>query len=332
MRVWGLSAFLALAINATPAAAQMTDAQKRRAMLPNIKNATDCIAQAALNHVSIVFSYRFNNIDGVLGEVWKQCLPQLEALAAQHDFLHGPGTGVAFVGGPYRGDLQRAVLSRIKGELDRRVAAQDQAEAAQRAEKARVDAERAETIERLTRAARSIRDIFYECSTAQLTKLVRSAETADVLATAAMTICRKELDDAFAAWIAVARADGSLSNEGAFRELLRKATRDSVLTTAVQLKAGGPAPAPPAATRSVSAPPDSNALQECLTNMSKAREGKFIEQKKLLEAMLELCRPEIETLARTAFLKASNADLADERQKALLEASKAARKLIGMPE
>ncbi len=66
--------------------------------------------------------------------------------------------------------------------------------------------------------------------------------------------------------------------------------------------------------------------------MSKAREGKFVEQKKLLEAMLELCRPEIETLARTAFLKASNADLADERQKALLEASKAARKLIGMQE
>lgn len=330
MRAWGLTGFLVLGIAAGPALAQMTDAQKRRAMLPNIKNATDCIAQASLNHGSVVFSYRFNNIDGVIGEVWKQCLPHLEVLVAQHDYLHGAGTGVGFVTGPYRSDLQRAVLTRIKGELDRRVAAQDQAEAAQRAEKVRLDAERAEAIDKLTRAARSIRDIFYECATAQLTKLVRSAETADVLATAAMTICRKELDDAFAAWTAVARADGSLSNEGAFRELLHKTTRDSVLTTAVQLKAGGPIPVAPAATQPVSAPPDSTALQDCLTNMAKAREGKLVEQKKLLEVMLELCRPEIETLARSSFLKTSNADLAEERQKALLEATKSARKLIGV--
>lgn len=330
MRVRGLVAFLALGFAAQPASAQMTDSQKRRAMLPNIKNATDCIASASLNHGSVVFSYRLNNIDGVIGEVWKQCLPQLEVLVAQHDYLHGPGTGIAFVTGPYRSDLQRAVLSRIKGELDRRVAAQDQAEAAQRAEKARVDAERAEAIDKLTRAARSIRDIFYECSTAQLTKLVRSAEAAEVLATAAMTICRKELDDAFAAWIAVARADGSLSNEGAFRDLLYKATRESVLTTAVQLKAGGSAPTPPAATQPASAPSNSTGLQECLTNMAKAREGKFVDQKKLLEVMLELCRPEIETIARSAFLKTANADLAEERQKALLEAAKAARNLIGM--
>jgi hypothetical protein len=97
--LWFTTSFV-LAVGIAPASAEMTDAQKRRAMLPNIKHATDCIAQAALNHGSIVFSYRFNNIDGVIGEVWKQCLPQLEILVAQHDYLHGAGTGVAFVPAP----------------------------------------------------------------------------------------------------------------------------------------------------------------------------------------------------------------------------------------
>ncbi|PZO01045.1 MAG: hypothetical protein DCF30_08185 [Hyphomicrobiales bacterium] len=225
------------------------------------------------------------------------------------------------------------MLARIRGELDRRVLAQDQAEAYERAAKAKLELDRKENIERLTTAARSIRDLFYDCSSQQLAKLVRSAESADVLATAAMTICRKELDDAFAAWLAAGRADGSVTNETTFREALLRITRESVLTTAVQLKAGG------AGTQVASSPPSPQpttpsleplALQQCLATMAKAREGKFVEQKKLLEVMLELCRPEIETVARTAFLRGPDADLAAERQKALQAATTAGRKLIGM--
>lgn len=311
--------------------AQTTDAQKRRLMLPNIKAATDCVAKAALNHASIVFSYRFSNIEAVIADAWKQCIPQLQKIAAQHDYLHGEGTGMSFVTGPYRNDLARAVLVRIKPELDARVTAQDQAEAAERTAKAQQELNRKEAIERLTRTARTIRDLFYECSTQQLRRLVRSAEGADVLATAAMTICRKELDDAVAGWIAVGRAEGTIGNEPTFREGLLKVTRESVLTTAVQLKANTlpaePSPTPPAQPQTAT---EGTGLQTCLVAMAKAREGKMIEQRVLLEGMLELCRPEIETVARAAYLNTKDADLAAERQKALLSASVAAKKLIGM--
>lgn len=334
MRYLSVAIVAAVAFVAAPASAQMTDAQKRRALLPSIKAATDCVARETLNHSSIVFSYRFGNIEAVVSDAWKLCVPQLQAVVNQHEELHGAGTGLPFVTGPYRGDLARAVLTRIKGELDRRVVVQDQAEAAEKAAAAQREVAKQENLDRLNRTARTLRNVFYECADQQLAKLVRSAETADVLATAAMTICRNELDTAFEGWLSVARAEGSAGNEAAFREGLRKITRESVLTSAVQLKAGAlsPAPSQPASQTSPSAgqPVMSDNVTICLQTMAKAREGKFIEQKKLLEAMLELCRPEIETQARTAFLNAPNGDLATERQRVLVEATIAGRKLIGM--
>lgn len=325
--VAGLMVFAGGALSQPIELSPMTDAQKRRAMLPNIRAATDCVARETLNHQSIVFSYRFNNIEGVIADAWKQCVAELQLIVAQHDGLHGAGSGMAFVTGPYRNDLARAVLARIRPELDRRVLAQDQAEAAERAAKAQQDIDRRDNIERLNRTARTIRDLFYDCATQQLEKLVRSAEAADVLATAAMTICRKEMNDAFEAWAAVGRADGSMGSEASLREQLLKVTRESVVTTAVQLKAGVVATGQP---RPAATPSEPNGLQNCLATMAKAREGKFINQKALLEGMLELCRPEIETVARAAFLSVPNADLASERQKALSQASAAARKILGM--
>ena len=66
--------------------------------------------------------------------------------------------------------------------------------------------------------------------------------------------------------------------------------------------------------------------------MATARNGKFIDQRKLYEGMLELCRPEIETAARNAFLANKDGDLAKEREKALTGASTAAKQMIGMAE
>jgi hypothetical protein len=64
--------------------------------------------------------------------------------------------------------------------------------------------------------------------------------------------------------------------------------------------------------------------------MATARNGKFIDQRKLYEGMLDLCRPEIEAAARAAFLAGKDADLAKEREKALTNASAAAKAMIGM--
>ncbi len=50
------------------------------------------------------------------------------------EFQHvKPGTGGAFLSGPYSADLERAVLARVKPEIDRQIAAAEQKEADERA-------------------------------------------------------------------------------------------------------------------------------------------------------------------------------------------------------
>lgn len=335
-----LSAFCCV-ISTAPAYAQMTEQQKRRAILPSVRAATDCIAREALAHPNIVAGWRGNNILPMVDAAWKSCGSELVQLANAHDQLHGAGTGVTFVTGAYLADLGRAVASRIKDEMGRRVAAADQADAAQRAEQARIEAERQQNTERLERAALALRDRIYQCTGRELQNLVASAEGADVLATAAMTICRSEIDDAIEARMSAVRAaigaGYSRANEPQRREELRKTVRESVLTEAVQLKASSqqrqsqpvPAtgnPAPPLA----AADGVSKELRACLQSVSTVRNGSFVNQQKLYETMLDLCRPEIETAARSDFLAAPNGSLAEAREKALTKAAALAKTLAGI--
>lgn len=317
---------------ATPALAQINEAQKRKALLPYIRNATDCVAKQTLGNVSVVSSYRSNTLQIVIDEAWKACSGWLVEVVNQHDALHGPGTGLTFVTGAYRTDLPRAVLARIKGELDRRVTAEIEWEAAIKAQQTEREAKQKAEVERLERAALTLRNRLYECTDEQLGKLVRSAEGAEVLATAAMTICRREIDDAVEARLAKIKAEGRQPDERLLREQFRKTVRESVVTGAVQIKAGAvsqqtkPNPSPTPAAQREGGPE----LFSCLSTTAKAREGQFIEQRKLYEAMLDLCRPEIEKVARAAFLANPQSDLAKEREKALEIASIIARSLIGM--
>lgn len=317
---------------ATPALAQLSEAQKRKALLPYIRNATDCIAKQTLGNVSAVSSYRSNTLQIVIDEAWKTCSGLLVEVASQHDALNGPGTGMPFVTGPYRADLPRAVLARIKGELDRRVTAEIEWEAAIKAQQTEREARQKAEVERLDRAALTLRDRLYQCTDGQLGKLVVSAEGAEVLATAAMTICRREINDAVEGRLAAIRAEGRQPDERLLREQFDKTVRESVVTGAVRIKAGAvaqqpkPVPPPTPAARTDGDPE----LFSCLSTMAKAREGKFIDQRKLYEAMLDLCRPEIEKTARTAFLANPQSDLAKEREKTLEAASVIAKSLIGM--
>jgi hypothetical protein len=226
----------------------------------------------------------------------------------------------------------------------------DQAEAAARAEQARREVERQQNIERLERAADTLRDRAYDCTTDKLGKLISSSETAEVLSTAAMTICRKEIDDALQARVDLVRTkmgqSYSMAAEPELREEMRKVVRNNVITAAVQLKAGqgtaarsAPSPTTPASVAPQAAPAAApvtlaaglpKEVRDCLTTFAAARNGAFIEQRKLYEGMLELCRPEIEAAARTSYLATKDADLGKEREKALTSASAAAKQLIGM--
>lgn len=337
-----------IAFCVTPAQAQMSETEKRKLLLPAIRTATDCIARESARHPEIVQGYRYNNLSPMIADGWRACTNQLVQLVTMHDNLHGAGTGMVFVKGAYSDDLPRAVRARLKSELDGRIAALDRAEAVVSAERARLEVERQQNIERLEKAADRLRDRAYECTTPQLEKLVSSAESADVLATAAMTICRREIDDAIQARVDIARSKLGTgyvtASEPADREEMRKIVRTSVITTAVQLKAGisqrpaaaatVPAAVPPAV--STSPPPIAVAaslpkeLRDCLSKMATARNGKFIDQRELYEGMLELCRPEIEAAARTSFLANKDADLAKERERALTDAGSAAKAMIGM--
>jgi S1-C subfamily serine protease len=109
----------------------ITEPEKRQVLLPTVIAATDCIAQWTLKHPNIVDAYRSQNIQPVLDAVWSQCSTELTRLKNEHDRLHGYGTGVTFIEGPYKDDLPRAVLTRIKQELDNRLA-EAEAEAAKR--------------------------------------------------------------------------------------------------------------------------------------------------------------------------------------------------------
>lgn len=347
MRI-ALAAVLGLA--ASSASAQMTEQQKRRVLLPTIKAATDCIAREAARHPDVVSGYRLNNLAPMIADGWRACTSALVEIVATHENLHGAGTGLVFVKGAYSDDLPRAVRARLQSDMDRRIAAIDQADAAARADQARREVERQQNIERLERAADALRDRAYACTTDQLGKLISSSEVAEVLSTAAMTICRREIDDALQSRVDIMRAkmgqNYSTSGEPELREDLRKVVRNVVITNAVQLKAGqGPAarslpsPATPVATAPQSppgAPPAGvgshlpRELRDCLSQIATARNGKFIEQRKLFEGMLELCRPEIEGAARAAFLAAKDGDLAKERENALTSASAAAKQMIGM--
>ncbi|WP_336812431.1 hypothetical protein [Bosea sp. MMO-172] len=330
--------------------AQTTEQQKRKLLLPTIRAATDCISREAARHPDILNGYRYNNLGPMIGEGWRVCTNALAEVAVMHDSLHGAGTGLIFVKGAYFEDLPRAVRTRIQSEMDRRIAALDQAEAVARAEQARREVERQQHLESIEKAADTLRDRAYQCTSPQLEKLVSSSESADVLATAAMTICRREIDDAIQARIDTIRfkvgTNYSSASEPGFREEMLKAVRNNVITNAVQLKAGGPrttaspspttpasvAPGAPIGPSTTAASDLPKEVRDCLSTIATARNGKFVDQRKLYEGMLELCRPEIEAAARTSFLGTKDSDLAQEREKALTGASAAARQMIGMAE
>lgn len=341
----------AFGLVATAASAQITEQQKRKLLLPTIKAATDCVAREAARHPDIVSGYRANNLGPMIAEGWRACTNALAEIVTMHDNLHGAGTGMVFVKGAYLDDLPRAVRVRLQPDMNRRIAAIDQAEATARAEQARLEVERQQSMERLEKAANALRDRAYDCTTAQLEKLMSSTETAEVLSTAAMTICRKEIDDALQARVDISRlqlgVNYSSAGEPSFREEMRKVVRNNVITNAVQLKAGagarpGAAPAgsiPAAVAPTAPSPPPAmtsagtdlpKELRDCLSTMATARNGKFIDQRQLYEGMLDLCRPEIEAAARAAFLAGKDSDLAKEREKALTNASAAAKAMIGM--
>lgn len=299
-----------LSLIATSASAQvLAEQQKRQAHVPYVRAATDCYARAIAVDPTALDLARTGRLFDALTMVEKTCEASVLGMIQTHDQLYGAGTGVAFFQGPYVQDLPRAVGNRLKAAIARRTMEIEQANAA-----------RHRRIEEATRTRNLLRDRMYDCTTNELSNLVASSETADVLATAAMTVCRQQVQATIDAFLEVARAEGR-ENNGLW-EVVRDIIRKNVMTNAVQVRAA--AVRPPAETRPRTQPV---AVQQaaggiatpetCLKTASSIREGRFVETDKLVSMMLELCRPEIENSARATYLADPSQDLAELRGKAL---------------
>lgn len=180
-----------IAVNATGALAQ-TETERRRAHLPFVRAATDCIARsiaandAALGHAA---AGRWGDATSLVFEI---CRTQLQGMIAAHDQIYGGG-GMSFFSGPYVNDLPRALNARLQGDIQRRtarLAEQEQREreaAAQRAQAANAQREA-----RLTAMRDGIKS-YRECLSNEAATIVPySNEGAETIATVSETKCRGE--------------------------------------------------------------------------------------------------------------------------------------------
>ncbi|TXN21284.1 hypothetical protein [Methylobacterium sp. WL9] len=326
-----------------------TEAQKRRIHLPYVRSATDCLARAVLAGAEPTRLARLGQWFPAISATQKGiCLNEISGLIGSHDQLYGAGSGKVFFEGPYFADLPRALGNRLRPEFERLATAELRAETARREEADRAEVERKTRVEQNERAFFLLRDKMYACTTRQVSELVNSAESAEVIATAAMTICRDELSNALRAGEIWLKAKNPGSESSTMQAEIEKLVKQSVVTTAVTVKSAHNTPkstnelsaaTPPLKTTTnvvvtenqPSARPStvSAGTTECLRAVAKAREGKFVNREALIQAMLDLCRPEIESAARNAFLNDDKLSLDKLRERSLADALQEARAVVG---
>ena len=285
---------------------QADPAMLRRAVAPLIRALTDCVAQQSLIDQDAVTEYRNGTFNSYVVRTVRLCPTFVMNLLQAYDRFDGEGQGNAFLNGPYASDLPRAVLKRIKLQMDDRLAslnrqAEDQvareaeqkaareqqqkadellrqeearkeevdrqarmAEAEQKAAQARASAMLVEADAKLAATrleaarqqqigeARKVEALLVEktdqCARQQLQGLLKSGESAEVLAGATMTICNREISDMLDGSVQKLRVERSAqpdeTTEELYREKKRSETHDQVVALAVQAKAGVGAFAP----------------------------------------------------------------------------------------
>lgn len=114
-------ALAALMLMTLPAHAQnaASEAEKRKAVLPYIRAATSCVANAVRqSEAALNYARRQDWLGALSHSGWvDRCNKELGDLIEWHDHYYGTG-GWEFVKGPYVGDLPRAIEKRIKPELE----------------------------------------------------------------------------------------------------------------------------------------------------------------------------------------------------------------------
>lgn len=120
----GLSLVLSVSFNPTapePAIwSQLSTPQKRAALLPLVRRATDCIARTVAASPSYRPDMRSEEINNLIVDSIAVCGGPVRAMMDAHDRLYGDGSGEAFLVGPYLDVLPAAVVGQIRAKAPAR--------------------------------------------------------------------------------------------------------------------------------------------------------------------------------------------------------------------
>jgi len=122
--LFGLSLVLNASLNLQDRAAagmspwtQMSNHQKDTALLPLVRQTTDCIVQRVFRHPRYSADLRADQINDLIVESMAACVRPVRAMMDAHDRMYGPGSGEAFLLGPYLDVLPAAVVGQIKAKM-----------------------------------------------------------------------------------------------------------------------------------------------------------------------------------------------------------------------
>jgi hypothetical protein len=121
--LFGLSLVLNASLNLQDRAAasvsawpQMSNRQKDTALLPLVRQATDCIVQRVFRHPRYSADLRPEQINDLIVDSMAACVRPVRAMMDAHDRMYGPGSGEAFLLGPYLDVLPAAVVGQVKAK------------------------------------------------------------------------------------------------------------------------------------------------------------------------------------------------------------------------
>ena len=119
--LFGLSLVLNVSLEMqTPNAAsssasmQMSARQKDAALLPLIRQATDCIVRRVFADPRYSVELRPSEINDLIVDSMTACVLAVGAMIDAHDRMYGSGSGEAFLLGPYLDVLPAAVVGQVK--------------------------------------------------------------------------------------------------------------------------------------------------------------------------------------------------------------------------
>jgi hypothetical protein len=118
-----LNASLPMQNNAAAGASpwtQMSVRQKDAALLPLVRQATDCIVHRVFGHPRYSADLRADEINDLIVDSMAACMRPVRAMIDAHDRMYGAGSGEAFLLGPYLDVLPAAVVGQVKAKAPNR--------------------------------------------------------------------------------------------------------------------------------------------------------------------------------------------------------------------